>query len=272
MKNKQRQHYQRIAAILSETRKNKAIRLKEIAQKTKVSPEFLQKLESGEFDFLPQLYVKAFLRSFAGALDLEADALVREYEAAQKADQTEAGADSDLPAREQEEKKEAIALRDIYEKIKSPLGRKIAFILAAFLLFFVFTVLIWPQNKDLITEPASKKIEIPRFTESAADSVSENVVPVKSSNSLVTLIASATDCTWLRIVYNDSISEEHLFLPGNKKVWEGHEFYLKIGNCPGLDLNLNGKELFYNEPSRRVRTIRVNAEGVESIATARFPG
>ncbi len=49
---------------LAKARVEKKITLESIADKTKINVNFLKQMEQGNFEFLPELYVKNFLKTF----------------------------------------------------------------------------------------------------------------------------------------------------------------------------------------------------------------
>lgn len=56
---------------LKRAREARNITLDDIFAKTKIQPKFIQAIEEGELDILPQAYVRAFLRSYAKCLNLD---------------------------------------------------------------------------------------------------------------------------------------------------------------------------------------------------------
>ena len=56
--------FEQLGAKLKEAREKKNISLEEISTKTKINIEFLKKFEQGIFDFLPEFYVRHFLKSY----------------------------------------------------------------------------------------------------------------------------------------------------------------------------------------------------------------
>ena len=74
---------QTIGERLEEARKRKGISIREAAEHTKVRGDYLQKFEANTFDLsLPPLYIRGFVRSYARFLDLDADAFLKDYDAA----------------------------------------------------------------------------------------------------------------------------------------------------------------------------------------------
>src|SRR5690606_1908569 len=71
---------QNIGERLEEARKRKGISIREAAEATKVRGDYLHKFESNQFDInLPEIYVRGFLRNYAGYLGLPADKIVNDY-------------------------------------------------------------------------------------------------------------------------------------------------------------------------------------------------
>ena len=66
--------------ILKETRKTKQITLKEISDYTKINISYLESLENGDFDILPTVYTRLFLRSYCDYIDLDSKSILDELE------------------------------------------------------------------------------------------------------------------------------------------------------------------------------------------------
>lgn len=65
---------------LRQIREHRGLRLEEVSEKSKISLSNLRFLEEGKYGFLPApVYVKGFLRTYAGILRIDADKLVRDY-------------------------------------------------------------------------------------------------------------------------------------------------------------------------------------------------
>jgi cytoskeleton protein RodZ len=74
---------QTIGERLEEARKRKGISVREAAESTKIRSDYLQKFEANTFDIdLPPLYIRGFIRTYAKFLDLDAERLVGDVDAA----------------------------------------------------------------------------------------------------------------------------------------------------------------------------------------------
>ena len=68
-----------IGSILKENRKEQGKTLEEINEQTRITVEHLKLLEKNDFTFLPETYVKSFIKNYALTLGLDADDLVVRY-------------------------------------------------------------------------------------------------------------------------------------------------------------------------------------------------
>lgn len=68
-----------IGHILKKARKEQGKSLEEINKQTKISLEHLNLLENNDYSFLPETYVKSFVRNYAIALGLDDRELVERY-------------------------------------------------------------------------------------------------------------------------------------------------------------------------------------------------
>lgn len=73
---------QSIGERLEEARKRRGISVREASEGTKIRGDFLLGFENNQFDIgLPDLYVRGFLRNYAGYLKIDPDKLVTDYNA-----------------------------------------------------------------------------------------------------------------------------------------------------------------------------------------------
>lgn len=65
---------------LKEIRESKEISLKEIAESTKINTKFLEAIESGDFDSLPTVYMRLFIRSYCEFIEVDPKKVLDDYE------------------------------------------------------------------------------------------------------------------------------------------------------------------------------------------------
>jgi len=69
-----------VGALLEKARVEQGLTIEEVAERTKIKPQFLEAIEQEQFQLLPdQAYVRPFIRTYARALGVE-DQLAEETE------------------------------------------------------------------------------------------------------------------------------------------------------------------------------------------------
>lgn len=67
---------------LKTIREEKNLSLRNISQQTRLNIVILESLESGDFTFQPQAYIRAFIKQYAAALDLDVEEVLFDYDLA----------------------------------------------------------------------------------------------------------------------------------------------------------------------------------------------
>jgi transcriptional regulator with XRE-family HTH domain len=66
--------------ILKDTRIQRGIELEEIQTRTKINIKFLKAIENGEYDLLPEPYIRLFLRAYSTEIGLDPKKILDEFE------------------------------------------------------------------------------------------------------------------------------------------------------------------------------------------------
>ncbi len=75
-----------IGVEIQHARLAKSLTLEEISHQTHIQLTHLQKIENGQFDFLPRPYVVAFIKTFAHQVGLNGEALINRWREAEQAE------------------------------------------------------------------------------------------------------------------------------------------------------------------------------------------
>ena len=67
-------------SLLKLQRESKGIQIQEIAEYTKINPKYLHAIESGDFEVLPNVYMRLFLRSYAQYIAADSQQALDDYE------------------------------------------------------------------------------------------------------------------------------------------------------------------------------------------------
>jgi len=76
--------FDELAEELKEARIKNNLTLKQLSAKTRIDVKFLEAMEEGNFSFLPEIYVRAFLKEYAGVVELNPEIILKKYKAAKE--------------------------------------------------------------------------------------------------------------------------------------------------------------------------------------------
>ena len=275
----------KFAEELKSLREKKAISLNEIYDKTRIDVKYLNEIENGNFDVLPEVYVRAFLKKYAEMIELDSEEILSKYDIAKGENSEEVTPpkfkkiELDLIKDEETSK----TFDDIEDEIpdtaainkddkKKNIYMSALFILvslAAVILYLIFfndgseEIIIEKPIDEIISERAQEengaKIEV-------AEDNSEQIVP--TTTSLVTrdslsLRINAIDTSWMRVMIDNKFNDEFTLSPSLSKSFRAKSnFSILIGNAGGVELVLNGKKLPKIGKIGEIKNIKVDMEGI----------
>ena len=79
-----REFLKKLSEELKETRVEKGFTLEQIYGRTRIDMKFLQAIETGHFDIMPEVYMKAFIKEYAAFIGLDADTTLKKFELARQ--------------------------------------------------------------------------------------------------------------------------------------------------------------------------------------------
>jgi cytoskeletal protein RodZ len=269
----------KFADELKASREQRGLTLQQVAQKTKIDYKFLEVMEQGDFSFLPELYVKAFLKNYGRVIGIDEDVIVMKYEAAKSGrliPEEEASAVETVkpPSAKKTEsvklpKAPPVPKQTTINSPGTPDKQKIIFIAAAVIVILVAAGYFIFSDSDsdiIVTEKPLDEIvneNRERYIEEEKQVPPAETVTV-SSDSLQLNIAS-TETSWVKIVYDDRTTGEFILFPmAQKNVKASENFKITFGNAKGIKLKLNGSELTFNSKSNIAR-ILIDSTGLQFL-------
>ncbi len=267
-----------VGTILREAREAKGLSVEALYEKTRILTQYIELLEQDRYDFLPEPYVRGFVRSLTEVLEIDPEPLLDQIhrflhpepepeEAADVAEGMEAAGVE--PERAREQPKPARRPR-----------RTGDYVLAAlFVVAIAAIVLVYARYKERWFGPSAGNVkEIPleaalQDTAAAPATRAQRTVAVPQLKpSPMALTLEATDSSWVRVVVDDTLTHEYLFGPGNSKTLQGYQtFYIKTGNAGGLVLKLNGKDVGPIGNPGQVVELWINRDGQVRKRAGRVP-
>jgi transcriptional regulator with XRE-family HTH domain len=240
-----------LGRYLQDARNERGIDLREAAQQTRISIQYLQALESEDFSKLPgEVFVRGFLKNYGKFLSLDESEVMKRYgELRQKpaASSSVVQPEPSVPAA---------------EKSRSWKVSVEPFIWAAgiiiVLVVFLFTALPVRRPKDAHQPEATVPV-------AGHDQMASVPVPTLRSDKLYLEIV-ALDNTWVLVRTDSSPQKKAVLNKGESLIWSADErFLLSYGSAGAIKLMLNGQELTVNEPKNVViRDLVITAEGIEN--------
>jgi cytoskeleton protein RodZ len=235
---------------LKQARVEKELSLMDISAETRISLNFLDAIEHGQFQILPQTYVRAFLREYALMIDLDPDDVMQRYESARQESPSRKPDDVASQRSSYQDKSQDEDGRKSQFSL-SPLQRNIAFG------FFIATAVVLVAilaNMNRSSNPGSavEEISFDRVVrESEAVSIPQPVPAIDSApvvsavhTDSLRLEMTTRDSVWINILIDGKIGQTYLFGAKRKRMWAAKErFIVTMGNAGGATFQLNGKDI-----------------------------
>jgi cytoskeletal protein RodZ len=269
----------KFADELKAAREQRGLTLQQVAQKTKIDYKFLEVMEQGDFSFLPELYVKAFLKNYGRVIGIDEDIIIMKYEAAKSgrliSDEEVSAVDTEKPPLIK--KAESVKLpkappiprQTTINSPGKPDKQKIIFIAAAAVIILIITGYFFFSDSGsdiIVTEKPLDEIvneNKERYIEEEKE-VPPAETSFVSSDSLQLNIAS-TETSWVKIVYDGRTTGEFILFPmSQKNVKASENFKITFGNARGIKLKLNGSDLTFNNKSNVAR-ILIDSTGLHYL-------
>lgn len=277
---------------LKDAREKTGITLQIVAAKTRIDIKFLEALEDGNFNFLPELYVKAFIKQYAKVVGLDEDETIQKYNIAKEGKEKPSAEDKKLQSVNQDE----TSTEDVTGTNVKPAGHKKSFIDestkqqtssgetkkqnplllgGAFLGVIVISVLTYflffNKSEQIIVEerPYEEVLkDTPaRFIEETADSSNENNITSGSEQLSLTIAnIDSVDSAWVYVIIDGTTPREFLLLPNiSTSVNASNNFRFTLGNSGVIKLTFNNEEIPFEGNRGAVRHFKLDRNGLERI-------
>jgi cytoskeletal protein RodZ len=280
----------KFAEELKNAREKSGVTLQQMAAKTRIDIKFLEAIDQGNFSFLPELYVKAFLKEYAKTIGINEEETAKKYDAAkigvlpdevekEKEDSTE------LPSKQAEKKSHAPKQTvrtyvDPSTTQQKPGGGQdqkttmimIASVLAVVALTIILYLTVFQKSSDIIVEekPYNEVIQNsqPRFSEEKNKN-EETTTPVITDSLLLKFTnVDSTDTSWIYVIMDNKTSEEFLLFPRRFKTLKAaSDFEFTLGNSGVVRLQLDDKVLPFEGRRKSVRYFKVDNSGIEKLSS-----
>ena len=278
----------RFAEQLKKARLKKGISLQQIAAKTRIDIKFLEAIDNGNFSFLPDLYVKAFLRQYAKSVDLDENETIKKYDDALNGKFIEDDEPKSLleqkieirtdePALPIEKQVPVFDANTTSNKPKSKsddLNKKLRLLIYAAGVILVGVVIYFAMSNrtsTIVVEevPYEKVLEETRdryeVKEEKVDSSA--AIPLNADSLVLQFInTDAVDSAWVMVIHDDSFKEDFLLYPGRSKTVRAREnLKFTLGNSGVIMLKLDDQQLSFEGRKGSVRHYEISRKGIQRL-------
>lgn len=276
---------------LKRIRESKGLRLEEMAHRYKLRPSFLESIESGSFEDLPEpVYTKTFIKTYAGLLGVDAGPILARY--AKYVEKTMPASPPEAP---KEQVREARAENAVFDRLGS-MGGRLGWAVFALVVIVILGIYVFqdsgerpvqvkttareavkppeklpetppveapqappvqppeaaPQQAPAQTAaPEQKKPEAPAPAEKK-----ETPPPAPSAAGALSLTIEATEAAWVQVKADKTPAVQKLMQAGEKLTTEAKErITIDLGNAGGVQITFQGQSL--GSPGKRGEVIHL---------------
>ncbi|HSP87189.1 MAG TPA: helix-turn-helix domain-containing protein [Ignavibacteriaceae bacterium] len=264
----------KFAEELHEAREKSGLTLQQMALKTRIDIKFLDAIDKGDFAFLADPYVKAFIKDFAKCVGLDENKIIQKYEAAKKGKQLEEKVENEqeIPEKKKPHKKVQTydatppqSSSDSGSNLKKNIVVNGLVIGGGILVIFILYLLFIKDSDEIVI--AEKPIEEVigdnqvRFEEPAQNLV-DNSQP--SDSMILTVLSS--DTSWVQIIFDDKNKEEFTLFPNSQKsIKAENNFKISLGNSGAIKFQMNNKPLNFSGTAGSLSYIQITREGLSYL-------
>ena len=276
----------KFAEELRQAREESEITLQQMAAKTKIDIKFLEAIDNGNFSFLPNIYVRAFIKQYAKTVDLDEEETIKKYELAKQGklpekveieeEEKKEPVEKNIPAQKKKPSQPVPTFTDVSEtkteddsdKKKMAMmtaGGMAGVVILAFIIYLVF----FQDSSQIIVEEKPYEEVLEESTQRYVEEEKEDeITSAVNSDSLVLQITNtdSRDSAWVLVITDNLIKEDYLIYPGSGKSFKaGNNFKFTLGNSGVIRLELNGENLEFEGRRRSVRYFKLDQNGLERL-------
>jgi cytoskeletal protein RodZ len=227
---------------LRAARQREQLTLQQVADLTLVNVKFLEAIDRGDYSFLPQAYVRAFLREYAQIVGIDPQEAMERYE--------KETAPAPPPPREPAEVEAPARSASPEPATPGGFAPRPAWLVTAAIAIFTLVVIVLALQEH----PAEEAVEeipfrdmVRQNEQRAAANLPERPQPLPEeilpADSL-TLLAVTLDSVWVQIVVDTQDPREYIFPPNRRARWKArNRFVVTVGNAGGIQFTLNQTSL-----------------------------
>lgn len=274
----------KFAEELREQREKSGITIQQIASKTRIDKKFLEAIDQGNFSFLPELYVKAFIKEYAKVIGLDEEETIKKFLIAREGkDYNEVLEQEKLEIEKSKEQKKqeviqtkqtvkSAAVKSYYDDSlnkKEPQDsdsdktKLLYAAIAGSAIFIIVLLYIFVFNKtdEIIVEETPIEEIVSDNSQRFEEETKNSNEAIMTADSLILEIFSS-ETTWVNIQPDSAQAVDFILYPNSsKKISAKSTIAATIGNSGGVLLKLNNDPIEFSGRSKVVRHFRIDKSG-----------
>lgn len=241
-----------IGNFLRKAREKKGLTLKDIEKDTSIRAYYLEALEKEEYTSLPgEAYVKGFLRSYAEAVGLDGDDLIKRY----REEQEDYIENIDLNEQNTVESTGVFTSGEDFKARMNNAGRTRSLLTVVAVLFLLFVGSIYyffgasddkkmTKAKETIGTIKAKEASTKSVNTSSADKKIAGVTGENKEAEKLELVAKLTNNCWLQVIADGKVIHEATGVQGDMFTFKAKDkLSITAGNAGAVEIFFNGKTL-----------------------------
>lgn len=280
--------FEKLAEELKSARESAGLTTQQLAAKTRIDLKFIEQIESGNLIFLPELYVKAFVRDYSKVVGLDEKLMMKKFDAAKKGHTLDDDAQPDAETKNDKSLDEDAKLKNkFYSSLpytsEEELTRQkeaviqykrkmvIAASAAGVLLLFVIVYFAFIRGSSEIIVSEKPYSEIVKENEQR-DNISKPQAQAQDSSSVtapsdsLSLLIESKDTSWIKILLDGKSESIFTLFPNSQKsIKAKNNYLLTIGNSAAIKFSLNGKPLNFSGKKNEVKEVSIDSTGLKFL-------
>ncbi len=250
---------------LREIRKKKNLSLEDISRRSHLSLKYLEDIENGKLEDLPQGYDRIFFKRylkeigedkedvwrdfnlFFGTGPLENEKVPYSSDIPIEDKMEEAGPEDEPPQEEKPSLLQELTLRWNLDKLHKYFWIALTVVVLGIVGFFAYRQFIFVKNNQLTVKEITISDlieEMQRQDSLATPKMSRNTSVTAGNEGVVNVQLRALQRTWIREIRDKEDTTDYIMPAGlTRKIDAQQSVQLMLGRADGVDINLNGQDL-----------------------------
>ncbi len=259
----------KFAEELKKQRVKRKITLLQIKNRTRIDAQYLQAIEDGNFEVMPEVYVRAFIREYAESIGLDPAETLTKYESAKegkafkKEEEVKKSEKEELKFEDAGISETTSVPRKAFKPWMVPALTGGIVIMLVLIVYFAFF-----NSKDEIVVVEKPYEEIVKENKSRFELNAKESAPPKVETKIdsLNLKIVASDTSWIKVTLDGDSTKDFILYPGRSKRMKAMKFFDVItGNSGGVKFLLNGDTLDFKGAKGRVRHVVINKSGIKYV-------